>query len=250
MKRVEFVGPMGAGKSSVYAECKSGFSAIDHPLRVVGAEQLKRELVFHELRGSSLVYEAIVRVLSVHPRLKLMLVDNRISRAAWAALDERSDELRDFLSHALNGGVGHGKSCAHWLMRIRLLIRDVATIALFQKCAGKDFVIHDESLLQRGVALALSHRGGVDYVRGYADVVPAPDGLVLVMADPELLKARVMDRGRTVERHINQLVGAYEYSDAVADVMISRGVNVLRLDGSQCCALNARIVSEWITSLK
>lgn len=246
MRRVEFLGVMGAGKSSVFRACERYFSNMSAPMRLVPAERLKKEIILHELREQSVLKYFFLRSACLYPRLNTNLIRDNVPELAWVALEEQTAYWEPLLSYVLGGGGPCGGSSASLLRRMTWFMREVALVALLRRYAHKECVFHDEGLLQRGLGLALSKSEGINFIKEYARIVPVPDYVVFITGDAALIKSRLIQRNRNTNRHINDISFAIECSHVFAEILSGRGVKVLRLDGNVECNKNAESVIQEI----
>lgn len=245
-KRVEFIAPMGAGKTSIFKKLLH-----DKRNRLENAQDAKKEILLKEAWQISPLHYAILATLSFNTRLAHTLLYDKITASAWTATEERRLEWQHFVDSALSEQRYSDIPCSDRLIRTKWFIRDLTDLALLlEEAPPEAVVVHDESLLQRGVGFSIGQENPEQYSTTYFNTVPLPDLVVHVdLPDAELLRARIDHRPGDGKRFVNHLETAIDMSRLGATIMRDRGVKVVECDGRVDIDHNASKVADAITDL-
>lgn len=238
MNRVEFVGAMGAGKSSIF---ETLFKMVRGDSGIFEARHLKKEIFLKEARRTSSVHHSLLKILCLSKRLEANLINDKVTASAWKAVAQQAANWKPLIDDALSQDHGSVVGCADQLIRTSWFIRDLTDVALLLESNYSDITaVHDESLLQRGVGFGLGETDADDFAERYFRNVPVPDLVVHVdVPDPDLLMHRVRARPRNESRIIDHLPKAIELSKTGARIMRDRGVPVSYCDGRDDVKANA-----------
>ena len=227
-KRIEFIAPMGAGKTSIFNKL-----LIKNRRTLTSARVEKKKIILKEaLKVSPFHYIATV-ALTLNERIAQAFIHEKITSLAWKAMEEWCFEWNEFVSRALDDRNYSGVPCDDRLIRIQWFIRELTDVALFLAQSPSDAtIVHDESLLQRGVGFGLGREDPEQFCMAYFNTVPLPDLVVQVdLPDAELLRARIDKRAGDGRRFIDHLETAIEMSRLGAMIMRDRGIKVVECDG-------------------
>lgn len=229
---VEMFGPMGSGKSTIYRKVvgSKGWRRMGGTVRAAVVE--KTLLLQREARERSVLYGLSMGMLSRIPALKSSLVVDKITSSAWNSMAARSSEWYGFIQHVLNRRLKEQADVQVAMRRIQWFIRDLSDRALFDEFAESRFLLHDESLLQRGLGLSFDTEEGDSFFGRYVQLFPAPVLVIFVSVPVDVAKERVAKRQRgNHEEHVRDLSKAHFRSRLAVDWLRHRGVSVLHLDG-------------------
>ena len=246
-KRIEFIAPMGAGKTSIFNEMR--FQNKD-ALR--SARQEKKRIILNEAFKASPVHYIVTAALTLNQRLAQVLINDKITSSAWRATEHRRSEWNEFIGCALDHLNYSSVPCDDRLIRIKWFIRELTDVALFLDQSPSDAIlVHDESLLQRGVGFGLGREVPEQFCVAYFNTVPLPDLVVHVdLPDAELLRARIDQRAGDGKRFIEHLDTAIEMSRLGARIMRDRGVKVVECDGGAEISHSASKVASAVCDLQ
>ncbi|MBK1735803.1 hypothetical protein CKO15_11040 [Halorhodospira abdelmalekii] len=237
---------MGAGKTSIFTKLLH-----DEKKRLENAQDAKKEILLKEAWQTSPLHYAILASLSFNTRLAHALLYDKITASAWTATEKRRLELQHFVDSALSQQRYSEIPCSDRLIRTKWFIRDLTDVALLLEQAPPEAVlVHDESLLQRGVGFGIGQDDPEQYSTTYFNTVPLPDLVVHVdLPDAELLRKRINQRPGDGRRFVDHLETAIEISRLGATIMGDRGVNVVECDGRADIKQNASKVAEAAADL-
>lgn len=248
LQRIEFVGPTGAGKTSVFERI------LKNPApgcQMIKACQAKKKILLEDAWNVSPAHYMVLRLLGLSKRLDATLITGNTTSSAWKAIERQAPEWKALVGVALSQDHGDHVSCADQLIRTSWFIRDLADVALLLECADVTTIaVHDESLLQRGVGFGLGEKEPEAFADRFFYKIPAPDLVVHVdVSDPGLLMKRVRARPRDESRFINHLPKTIEFSRAAARIMHDKSVPVVYCDGTDDVSVNASRISREIAAI-
>jgi len=190
---VEFLGPPGAGKSTLGREMiasveEAGKSAVDLPtatlaaIRLHGADRLTRAVAILARSSSSPAWRrAYARSADRFAALTRFLAANpEVMEVVLAAQRQRRE--KDL----------HQERVLSWILNL------MANTQLVDETAGRfDWLFIDEGFCQRAIALFGVGFDGEDELRlrSYVAAIPLPEILVVVEASPAVCEARLDELG-------------------------------------------------------
>lgn len=248
--RVEMFGPMGAGKSTLYNALRRSRKWTRMRGVVNTAIDEKTLILAREARERSWLYYVLLRALSHVPVVMPGIVASRITNSAWLALAKREEEWSEFASHVLYRRVEVGTSMERSLRRLAWFIQELSDVALLEEHAQSSVVIHDESLLQRGLGLSLDTESGEEFLKRYVQLVPGIGTVVFVSVPIEVARERIVQRQRSdADLHIRVLDQAFRRSHLVIKLLEARGIPVIHVDGLQPPEINAERIRVAVQAL-
>ncbi|MCG5528003.1 MULTISPECIES: hypothetical protein [Halorhodospira] len=246
-KRVEFIGPMGAGKSVICSDLIKGNS-----YSLECAKSAKRKIILDEVKKKSRAYCYLTKGLLRRGHFFNVLIDKNITEIARSAMEENA-KWRDFIELVMSQGFSNEAPCFEKVRRAERFIRDVTDLALLNEKAGPGRVIvHDESIAQRGVGLSLGFEAPLEFSKAYFESAPLPDVIVHVdCSNEELMEARIRNRDRSdMARHLGTIKKACEISRLGVKIMRGRGVMVIECDGEREISENADDIEMQVKRVK
>jgi len=236
--RIEFIGPPGAGKSTIYKEIFKN-NRINKSGLYYSPDRFMEEYIISRQYNKNILKSILFKVLSKNLFLKNAIINSKITTYGWPSIEKNENYWKPLINHVIEKSSKRTENVSHYLKRLDRFIAEVSTIALFQDIIEKEIIFHDESLLQRGLSLGFGNQRGQEFVRGYAKLVPTPDVLVFVNLNKELLKSRLLNRNRKIHWHLEYIDESIEYSKIITDELSTRNVKIVMLDGSDCVLKNA-----------
>ncbi len=237
MRVVEFLGPPGAGKSTLRREViasveEAGQSAVDLPtatlaaIRRHGADRITRAVAIFARSSSSAAWRlAYARSADRFAAMTRFLAANpEVMEVVLAAQRQRQE--RDL----------HQVRVLSWIVNL------MAATQLVGETAGRsDWLIIDEGFCQRAIALfgVGFDREDEPWLRFYVAAIPLPEILVVIEAPPSVCEARLDELGwservtgmsRAERRQF--LDTAVRLVQLVADEAERLGARVIRVDGT------------------
>ncbi len=250
MRRVEFLGPPYAGKTTLYeallarrgnAAWRTQDEAKLEALRVLSGSLFTRFL--SALPSRSLRAHAL-RALEAHKK-----------KILWA----RKENYEDFLNAALTGLQSNRKYPLRYLWAAQKLVNNLSDLALLEEAKVEGVVVFESGSLgfQAWNAMYLPESGR-DAVEEWFQTMPLPAGVVHLTVSPETLMERVHSRG---EKGMNiwhramsdkeiyaRTKSAIDICAIGADILRARGSKVLEVDTSAHSSEILRRVKEFLKS--
>jgi hypothetical protein len=231
-KRIEFFGPMGAGKSTIYKLLKKKMiGGAFAPATFCPARQQKKRILLAEAKQMSLLHWAALKVLGKVLPIKANLITNKITASAWQALEARSGLFGPFIDHAMHGRDAEKVELIQVLKRMSWFIREVTDVALLDEFAHADIILHEQSLFQCGLAFGFGYEQGKTFIKKYFRLVPESSAVIHVSGKADVLVARVEQRDGPISRHLKHIKEGIMYSRIACDVLKERGIPVIEVDG-------------------
>ncbi|WP_026305365.1 hypothetical protein [Thioalkalivibrio sp. ALJ9] len=242
MRRLELMGPPGVGKTALLgplqAEWKRrGIEAASPRLLPLWTYQERQGAGAFRRRFEAVLYARKGLQRWMRPKLEKEMV-----RHEFRSLREAGSPWPEFLRLALvRGGESRGGE-ALALERMQSFMGSVALARATERLPGNTWIPFDEGLAQR--AISLGQGASPEQVRGYLDSMPAPDALVLVVAPPDLVNARLRQRNPNVTRFHEMVEQALGITEIAAKICSDRGIPVVRLDASEAPEKTACVLAD------
>jgi len=247
MKRVEFFGPMGAGKSTIY----NGLSKSS----LLGSDTIAKNEVYRILLKE-------VKQNSIFKYFFLKFVLNTtIKHRVFSNYDFhhylRDDKAAARLIHFILKEIEIEKSSdkAKTLVRLNFLLKDLADVVILQKYSNKKRVVHDESLVQRGLSFALDKT--LSDLDSFFNNSILPDAVVYVSAPLETLKKRVKYRAKTnigfsgkKTPPLNKIEDSFAIAEKISAILEKKNnIKLLKIDSENNPLSNVNKISNWIKTI-
>lgn len=230
--RIEFIGPMGSGKSTISKLLLNKLKASLLITSEINSIQLeKKEILLNKLKDKSYIQYLSMKTLLKVPSLNRNLVSNRISSEMWRLFETSDDIVQEFTKIIYNELYSCKPNDVYLLQRLSLFTRDLTDYLLINNCSNKSLILHDESLLQRGISLAASLTSWNNFLNNYCDCAPISDFVIYVKGDRLSLSNRILQRNVLVERYLEDLDDFIKYSNSIAKICKKKGVNIIELNG-------------------
>jgi shikimate kinase len=248
VQRIEFIGPMGAGKSTIYTMLKKKMmDGAFAPATVRPAHQQKKHILLAEAKQMSLLHWAALKILVKIPTIEANLITNKITASAWQALWARSEVFGPLIDHALHGRTAESVELIYVLKRMSWFIREVTDVALLEEFAYADVILHDQSLFQCGLTFGFGYEQGKSFIKKYFRLVPASSVLIHVSGQADVLVTRLEQRDGPTSRHMKHVKEGIMFTRIACEVLQERNVPVIEVDG---CSELKEIVEHCITELQ
>lgn len=231
MRRIEFIGPPGVGKTTV--KCH-----LIRRLRSAGTKAWDQEALplVATLPGAlpSLMQSMLLsNVRPVHMTIRTVLACLR--RPFFdKVLDEFAvdDGWDKFVQHSLAAFATADVNSPASMRRMHLLIKNL-TQAMYADLSGRgDIAMFDEGLAQRGVSLGFN-TSDVAPVRAYFERMPIPALLVSMDASTETVIGRLVGRDGPRGRYNDLIEVSRLFARECEEIMRARGVPVIIHDAEQ-----------------
>ena len=247
MKRVEFFGPMGAGKSTLYNSLSKGSLLGNH---ILAKKELYRILLL-QLKQKSFLKYLFLKLVSLTP-IKHRVFSN-YDFYYYLKDDETAARLIQFILSELK--IEKSSDKPKTLIRLNYFLKDLTDMVVLKKYSNKKTIIHDESLVQRALSFALD-KTLVD-LESFFDNSILPDAVVYVSAPKNILMERVKYRFKTNNGFsgrksptVLQIEDSCRIAEKISDVLgKKKNIRLLKIDSSKSISSNVVKISNWITEI-
>jgi adenylate kinase family enzyme len=243
MKRIEFFGPMGSGKSTLFSDLIKNKSLSG----IVNAKEEVYDILLNQVKQNSKTKYFLLRLL-FHTPIKDRVFSN-YDFYHYLKGDKESDVLLNYVLNDLNVILKSDK--AKCLVRLNYLLKDLSDLIVVKNFSNKRLIVHDESLIQRGLSLALD--GSLKFFENYFDHTILPDGAIYIKSPLKILKTRILSReinnsgfnGKKPHSK-EEIENAFNLSENIHCILKKKNIKLLILDGTKSINENTKIIHDWI----
>ena len=244
MKRIDFIGSPGVGKTTLYNLFMARRKRHEQWLTPVEA---KINIAKEYLRQCSCFSKDMVRLVLIQ-LIQVRSVQNKLSESIYnslasKALKERVNSWMPFIELCSESLGDQEKPPFYRFQLAKWFLNDLQDTALVDSARINKTVVFDESLSQRATGLL---PWNIKFIgqqsRKYFKLMPPPDGLIVLQAEPEIIVQRIMARRPQkvnaqheglVEEELWERIKIYaEIVGIGSAVLRERGVQVLALDAA------------------
>jgi hypothetical protein len=233
MKRIEFFGPMGAGKSTIYNHYLKNSSLGN----IKSSNDIINDLLLQEYKNKSFIKYMFYLIIFATPlRSKLYpLIDyyKYINNSNY-------NKLIEFI---ISTYVCQNKDDINVLRRLHLFSKELANVLIFNKFSN-NIGVHDESLIQKGLAFSLSNLDE-KFLELYLQKIPTSNYIIYVTSPLNVLRERVFARELNIHTK-NEVDKAHQKAELIYNILKSNGEKVIRIDGTNSIKENNKILNESI----
>ena len=249
MKRVEFFGPMGAGKSTLYSGLSKSNLLGNH---VLAKKELYRILLL-QVKHKSFFKYIFLKIILLSP-LKHRVFSN-YDFYHYLKDDKAAARLIQFILSELK--IENSSDKAKTLIRLNYLLKDLADTVVLREYSNKKTIIHDESLVQRGLSFALDETLGD--IESFFDNCILPEAIVYVTAPQDILMQRVKYRHKTNDGFsgknspsIHQIEDSYKIAEKIFAILEKKkNIKVLKIDSNKrSISSNVIKISNWVKAIQ
>lgn len=257
MKRIDFLGVPGSGKSTVYKHLRKHRAS--HKTYLFAAEAR------HMARTKIIGRENRVKGLFINTLLASKTFRKLFGQSVYltgdqtrAALEQCSHEYKEFLQACADGALQKSSDPAHMLLGYYWLTGKIEEFYFLQNNLNQDTrVVFDESLSQKIFGLTDLFADNNQFIKDYFSTIPQPAAVVALTGEPSLLlgylekKARhnIAHRKLSSDEQVRWLEQGCRLIELAKTVYRRRGVKVLDLSAAAKPAENARLVNDFLTDL-
>lgn len=246
MKRVEFFGPMGAGKSTIYTNLMKSKNF----LGTINAKDEVYDILLQQIKQSSMINYGLLKLVLYSP-LKHRVFSN-YDFYHYLKDNEKVESFLSFFFNELN--LKNHKNNAKTLVRFNYLLKDLADVAVLDKYSKAKTIIHDESLIQRGLSFAVDD--SLDNFENYFENVILPDAVIFVNTSFDTIKDRIVARSKNdlaffgKKAHSdNEVEKAYKLSEQICTTLEKKNIKILKLNGQDSIEKNIQSIEQWIKTI-
>ncbi len=240
LQRVELLGSMGAGKTTLFKNLLKLTRRRSVPFTLSSAKKEKEAVLLRESRRRSVLHYLALRTLFRVPSLRAALLREKITASAWRALESRQHDLGPVIHHLFHERSERDGNPTHNLRRLDWFIRDLTDVVLLEAHGEPTVLLHDESLLQRGLGFGFGTRNGYAEAERYFTVVPLPTAVIHLTGSPAVLAERIRTRDGPKSRKLAHVDEVCQLSTAVCKILRQRHLPVVQIDALGDPLENAR----------
>lgn len=246
MKRIEFFGPIGSGKSTLHTQLLSDKSFVTYS----NAREEVYAILLNQIKKTSVLKYNLLKLI-LHTPIKDRVFSN-YDFYHYLKGDKQADTLLNYVLNELK--VSEHTDKAKTLVRLNYLLKDLTNHIVLKNHSQKELVIHDESLIQRGVSFAID--GSFDHFATFFDHCVLPDGVIYTSTSLDNLKDRVSLRSKNnfgfygKKKHPEEeIIKSLLFSEKIYSILTQKKVKILKVDTNTAIQDNVKLISEWIKTI-
>ena len=259
MKRIDFLGASGAGKSAVFHELEKISGRKKLWLTPKEAKTAVARYYMKQNRRSSKDYKAAIMLglpffKPFHAQAASYLLSARSTELLW----DNAQNHSAFLNTVLKGASFEERDALHRLLGINWLVPVYRDVLLMENCPLEKIVAFAESLSQKIYGITHWQKGAFEEITAaYFNSIPLPAGLVHFKLASETAFERLKKRPKvtTGQRNMtdaelfNVIDAQIEIADMGAGIIKARGVKVLELNSDSSLDQKASYINRFIAAL-
>ena len=246
MRRIEFFGPMGAGKSTLYSTLvKNKIFKKDN-----SAKNEVYNILLSHIRAHSLGKYIFFKFIKYTP-IKHRVFSNYDFYHYLKDKKSVSDTIK-FILNTLD--IEKSVDKAKTLVRLNYFLKDLTDVVVLQNHSEKKILIHDESLIQRGVSFGIDK--SLNNIDHYIDNIPLPEAVIYVSTSPDILQKRINLRDKNnigfygkKKPSLDQLNDSIEISEKILSILEKKEVKILKVNSGSDLVRNTQKINNWIRTI-
>jgi len=259
MRRIDFLGAPGVGKSTIY---RSLIDNRGNESKLLTLEEGKIKFAKAQLERHNLSRnEQLNKIILNFPLLKPFhkkLIKNIVYHAENRIIWDEKEKNSEFLNYALAGTSNIQKPAIRRLMGINWFFEIYKNIIMFDEFEDENFVLFDESLPQKIYGVTYSDNViDKNQVSGYFMTMPLPACLVYCKLNHEEAFKRLKTRDKVIPGHrgiknedlLNRIKNQIEVSSTGAEILKDRGCDIIEIDMSLGLKQNTDYLEQEIIKL-
>ncbi len=256
MKRIDFFGAPGTGKTTIYNELfkrrtkRDKWMTPEEAKGLIAKQYCKQEM--KSLRDTILTAVFYMPGLK---KIKFVISNSILSSSSHEILLQNNERHHDFFSAVLNGAAAAEREPAHRLLGLNRFFSVCRNVLLIENSPLQRHVLFDESLVQKVYGITNPQKGFFEKAtEDYFKKIPLPAGLIYCKLDPETTYHRIKQRPKIItghrdmdEKDLKDIIGAQiEIASIGVSVLRNRGVQVLELYTGTTLAQSVKTVYNFI----
>lgn len=250
MKRIDFLGAPGVGKSTLYKQLIDSRGGGSFGLTPKEADlKLAREYLNNIPKKNIKEILAVGTLNNIFLKpLHPIIVDKVIRRVEDESIWAEREQYSEFLNQALLGACVEEKDPVRRLMGANWLFDVIKKVAVVENSKFDDVVLFDESLSQKIYGVTY-HDTELDRqeIEMYFNLMPKPLHLVYCYLTPDRVLERLNSRSKVIPSHrgldetnlLNKITIQMQIAEIGYQVLKSRGINIVELDMQDSINKNA-----------
>jgi deoxyadenosine/deoxycytidine kinase len=235
VKRVEFFGPMGSGKSTIYKELINNSQNY-----IVDAKKEINRFILSSYKNDSFLKYLIFFLLYTTPLQNRVF--NNFNLIKYS--NNSNNDILDFVyENFSNTNIGTFK----YIQRLNWFLKELVNSNIIKDIDTNRYAVVDESLLQKGVAFSFFKNDDY-FLEKYLNLIDLPDVAIFVNTPLKVLIDRV--ENRNVKEHTKEeIIQSFEISLKTFDYLKALGINVIEINGTDNIKNNIDIINKKINNL-
>jgi len=246
MKRIEFYGPICSGKSTLHANLFNG----NKKEYAIDAKDEVYNILLNQIKQNSILKYSLLKLILFTP------IKNRVFSNYdfyhYLKDDEEATKLINYVLKDLN--ISYNSDSVKVLVRLNYLLKDLSDLIVLKKYSKKKLVIHDESLIQRGLSFSLDN--SLNKLENYFENIIYPDGIIYVKTSKDILKNRVLSRSKNSsgfygkKAHSNkEIENSANLSESIYSLLKKKDLNILTINGNENLNTNIDLIGKWVKTI-
>ncbi len=239
MKRIDFLGVPGVGKTTLYYKL---LQQRDDYEKWLTPPEAKILIAKKHVKANWRSAGELLRLLALqlpNRTLQKKLTENISDTLAGKAFQERLQEWMPFIELCSFSLADGSKPPYYRFLLAKWFLSLLNDVALIESADLKHQVLFDDSLSQRATGMMPWDRlSGEQQSRKYFSLMPPPVAVVYLRADPQLIADRLVKRKKVIAQHqdlsyhdlLERTKIAALIVEAGAETLHSRGIPVLMVD--------------------
>ncbi len=257
MKRIDFLGVPGIGKSTVYNHLvKVRASQKDYLFSMEARHQARTRVIARKNKTAGLIISSLVGLETFRKMFShsVYLTGDQTR----AAVEQCNREYKDYLETCAAAVARKSSDPVHMLLGCHWLTGKIEEfIFLNNNLTGDSRVVFDESLSQKVFGLTDLFTTNDTFIKDYFTTVPLPAAVVSLTGEPPLVLGRLEKkaRGNIAHRHLKSeelaswVALACQLVEEAKTIYLKRGVKVLTVPAGAEPEENARLINDYLTCL-
>jgi len=256
MKRIDFLGAPGVGKSTTYKALVNNRRKKDSWLT---PKEAKNKIAYEFFKKDAYSKKKLLTLYNFKHSLFKRKYNRSINRIITEQQKdifwEKQNEYKDFLEIALKGVSIKEKEPLRRILGINWFYIIFSDVIFIENSNLPEIVVFDESLSQKVYGITHNCKGFFENtIKDYFRNIPLPQALIYCKLDPKETFNRIKNRRKIIPGHRqlesdqlnNNIKVQLEIAERGADILKNRNVGVLEIDLNDSLEFNIEIISNFL----
>ena len=252
MKRIDFLGAPGVGKTTIYKNLLKQRKRSDKwftPREI--KIQYGKNLLWEEGEYFKLLFLKTKNSKNIANSIAEQYIEKKGKDILW----KEKNKFEDFWELIIKGVASGKKHPLRKLMGVNYFYLTMRDLVFFLSLEIENQILFDESLSQKIYGIADWEIGAFEKTtEDYFKKMPLPDSLIFFWVNTEDLLERIKSRGKIIPGHremgeneIQKVILAQQHIASLGkDVLKSRGVNVIEINTNDKVEKNTKIINDML----
>ena len=252
MKRIDFIGAPGVGKTSIYRELLRQRTKKDNWLTY---DEAKIKIAEQYILKDKKYLKLVLLKASLFKNIHIFVADRILEKYYNKSLWNKRNEYNHFLSAVMEGILIERKEPVRKLIGINWFFELIREVAFLENSKISGMFLFDESLSQKIYGLTeYNQRLSKNIVRDYFNAMPPPDILIYCYADFGTLLDRLNNRKNRIPVHhgLNNdqlktvILNHMNISLIAKNILKKRNIPIIAVDTNNNIKTNAKEILNLI----